>query len=236
MLIARKLLAITPPLTFPIHLLLHHHHNIINPRKTFYTPTPTMSWECKKCTFLNPATPSQKPTCQICLSTSSPPQSPSSSSSSAPKWACKACTFLNPYKLSSCGVCDTRAPISSFEDLNDADDGNNGELENQVGSVFLPLQRCKRKRVEEENPVEVAKKMTASGWFFNLVSRLHWVWFVSCYYGKDVNVFVALYFFFSKDPVEIDKDSGTLNVFRGVKVTDKKITLSGSFWIFNLNF
>jgi tyrosyl-DNA phosphodiesterase 2 len=88
---------------------------------------------------------------------------------------------LNPYKRSSCGVCDTRAPISSFEDLNDADDGYNGELENQVGSVFLPLQRCKRKRVEEEDPVEVAK------------------------------------------------DSGTLNVFRGVKVTDKKITLSGSF-------
>lgn len=65
-----------------------------------------------------------------------------------------------------------------------------------MGSVFLPLQRCKRKRVEEENPVEVAKgsgnfnvfkgrtvqdpvevakKMTVSGWFFNLVSRLHWV-------------------------------------------------------------
>lgn len=43
-----------------------------------------------------------------------------------------------------------------------------------------------------------------------------------------MNFFVALYFF-SKDPVEVAKDSGTLNVFRGVKVTDKKITLSGSF-------
>ncbi|XP_050371584.1 uncharacterized protein LOC126789474 [Argentina anserina] len=148
-----------------------------------------MSWQCKKCTFLNPKTlSSPKPTCQICLS--SPPQSPSSSSSSAPKWACKACTFLNPSKLSTCEVCETRAPISSFEDLSNE---RGDEVDDQVGSVLFPLQRCKRQRVED--PVEFAKK----GWFFNL--------------GL------------------VAKDSATLNVLRGVKVSDekkKKTTVSES--------
>ncbi|XP_062013532.1 uncharacterized protein LOC133729920 isoform X1 [Rosa rugosa] len=194
LLITTKLFHIKPPLTFPILHLLPHHITL-NPIKTLITPPPKMSWQCKNCTFLNPKTlSSPKPTCQICLS--SPPQSPSSSSSSASKWACKACTFLNPYKRSSCEVCDTRAPISSFEDLSD---DNGDELDDQVGSVFLPLQKCKRKRVEEDvgsgngfkgrrvqDPVEFAEKITVS------------------------------------DPVQVAKDSATLNAFRGVKVSDKK--------------
>ncbi|XP_030456899.2 uncharacterized protein LOC115677827 [Syzygium oleosum] len=138
----------------------------INPRKTPNSrsrnldPTATMSWSCKKCTFLNP--PSQKPTCQICLSPSSPPPSASSSSSSAPKWSCKACTFLNSYKSASCDVCGTRASLSTmsgFEDLRDTSDGG---LDSSVGSVFFPLQRCKRKRGDQvagvgEDCVEVGR-------------------------------------------------------------------------------
>ncbi|KAI9128414.1 hypothetical protein K1719_001407 [Acacia pycnantha] len=105
----------------------------------------SMSWPCKRCTFLNP--PSQKSTCQICLSSPpslSPP--PSSSSSSSPKWPCKSCTFLNPYKNSNCEICDARCHVlslSNFEDLNDP--LYEGDLDPSVGSVFFPLRSCKRK-------------------------------------------------------------------------------------------
>lgn len=191
LLITTKLFhSITPQLSFPIlHLLSHH--NPINPKpkpSSYFPPLlPKMSWECQKCTFLNPKPSSfPKPNCQICLS--SPPQSPSSSSSSAPKWACKACTFLNPYKRSTCEVCDTRAPISSFEDLSD-------DVDDQVGSVFLPLQRCKRKRVDEDegfggfngfkgrrvqDPVEVAEK----GWFF--------IWVLICFCASVIKMLTFL--------------------------------------------
>uniref|UniRef100_A0A803RCG2 RanBP2-type domain-containing protein n=1 Tax=Cannabis sativa TaxID=3483 RepID=A0A803RCG2_CANSA len=114
-----------------------------------------MSWACKRCTFLNPS--SQKSTCQICFSSesSSLPSSSSSSLASTPKWSCKACTFLNPYKNSNCEVCDTRAHVSSFssfEDLNDT--GPDSELDSSVGSVFLPLQPCKRMKISEPVGVE----------------------------------------------------------------------------------
>ncbi|KAK3433448.1 hypothetical protein EUGRSUZ_D01342 [Eucalyptus grandis] len=123
-----------------------------------------MSWSCKKCTFLNP--PSQKPTCQICLSPSSPPAPAASPSSSTPKWSCKACTFLNSYKNADCEICGTRASLStmsSFEDLRDtSDSGGGGGGDSSVGSVFYPLQRCKRKRGDQgagvgEDRVEVGR-------------------------------------------------------------------------------
>ncbi|KAF8031678.1 hypothetical protein BT93_D0789 [Corymbia citriodora subsp. variegata] len=97
-----------------------------------------MSWSCKKCTFLNPL--SQKPTCQICLSPSSPlPSAPSSSAVQS--------LHLSPllrerqlrnlrYEL-PCRRCrasrirETRATATA------------------VGTVFFPLQRCKRKRGDQ---------------------------------------------------------------------------------------
>ncbi|EXB55118.1 Tyrosyl-DNA phosphodiesterase 2 [Morus notabilis] len=115
-----------------------------------------MSWACKACTFLNP--PSQKSVCQICSSPSSPSSTSSSSSSSIPKWSCKACTFLNPYNMTNCDICDTRAPVSSlssFEDLNDTD--LDAHLDSSIGSVFLPLQPCKRTRISDPVRPEPAK-------------------------------------------------------------------------------
>ncbi|PON82597.1 Endonuclease/exonuclease/phosphatase [Trema orientale] len=118
---------------------------LLNPRSISSARSVQMAWACKRCTFLNP--PSQQSACQICLSSlsSSSSPSPSASSSSIPKWSCKACTFLNPYNKPSCQVCDTRAPVSSlssFEDLNDT--GPDSELDPSIGSVFFPLQPCKR--------------------------------------------------------------------------------------------
>ncbi|KAK4858644.1 hypothetical protein QYF36_019899 [Acer negundo] len=124
----------------------------------------TMStWECKKCTFLN--SPSQKLTCQICLTpsetqnvipSSSSSASASGSASSVTKWSCKACTFLNPYNNSNCEVCNTRAPVSSlssFEDLTDT--SLDFEMNSSVGSVFLPLIKpcssSKRKILDQDN-------------------------------------------------------------------------------------
>lgn len=106
-----------------------------------------MAWVCSKCTFINSS--SQKSICQICLAPS-PSLSPSSSSSAASavaRWSCKACTYLNPYGKSNCEICGTRAIISSlsgFEDLNSTSPDD--ELDASVGSVFLPLQPCKRKK------------------------------------------------------------------------------------------
>ncbi|XP_042943073.1 tyrosyl-DNA phosphodiesterase 2 [Carya illinoinensis] len=117
------------------------HGRRINPRKPSRLLSFSMSsWACKKCTFINP--PFQKSTCQICLTSSSSSSASPSSSPSSPKWACKACTFLNPYRNTNCEVCGTRASVSRFEDLNDTDLDDD---ESGVGSVFLPLQRCKRK-------------------------------------------------------------------------------------------
>ncbi|RVX08080.1 Tyrosyl-DNA phosphodiesterase 2 [Vitis vinifera] len=124
-----------------------------------------MSWTCSKCTFINPS--SQTSTCLICSSSSSIPQSPSSSSApspSTPKWSCKACTFLNPYRNPICEVCGTRASVSSlscFEDLNCTDP--DGELDSSVGSVFLPLQRCSKRK--NRDPVEIDAAAGGSGGF-----------------------------------------------------------------------
>ncbi|XP_044460664.1 uncharacterized protein LOC123192249 [Mangifera indica] len=127
----------------------------INPKQSqiFSSPSETTSfrtmssWSCKKCTFLN--SPSQKPTCQMCHTPSSPSKIPSfspSSSSSIPTWACKACTFLNPYNNTNCQLCNSRAPISSFDDLNVID--VDADVDSSVGSVFLPLKLkpCGNKR------------------------------------------------------------------------------------------
>ncbi|KAF7811181.1 tyrosyl-DNA phosphodiesterase 2 [Senna tora] len=129
--------------------------HLSNPRKAACFLKIPMSWSCKKCTFLNP--PSQKSSCQICLSStspSSPPLPPSSSSSSSPpKWSCKACTFLNPFKNSECEVCGTRCSVlslSNFEDLNNT--LFDGDLDSSVGSVFLPLRPCKRKIMD---PIQI---------------------------------------------------------------------------------
>ncbi|KAI4298708.1 hypothetical protein L6164_032234 [Bauhinia variegata] len=114
-----------------------------------------MAWACKKCTFLNP--PSQKSSCQICLSSpsssSSSPPPLSSSPSSPPKWSCKACTFLNLYKNSNCEVCGTRSSVlslSSFENLSDT--LRDGDLDSSVGSIFFPLRSCKRKTTD---PIQI---------------------------------------------------------------------------------
>ncbi|PKI79069.1 uncharacterized protein LOC116206329 [Punica granatum] len=103
------------------------------------------SWPCKKCTFLNP--PSAKPTCQICLSNSSPspPASPAT-----PKWACKSCTFLNPYRNSRCEICCTGASASKFDDLKDT----TSDIDPSVGSVFFPLRACSSKRKREDRPIQ----------------------------------------------------------------------------------
>ncbi|KAL5578827.1 hypothetical protein UlMin_011269 [Ulmus minor] len=146
------------------NVLLHNCYTV-NPKRTIFRISLEMSWACKKCTFLNP--PSQKSTCQICLSSSLSPPSPSSSSSSPsiPKWSCKACTFLNPYNNPNCEVCDTRAPVSSlssFEDLNDT--GPDADLDSSVGSVFLPLKPCKKQRLSS-NPVGVDEDSAPLGGF-----------------------------------------------------------------------
>ncbi|XP_050288503.1 uncharacterized protein LOC126727078 [Quercus robur] len=164
-------LIISAPFTFTSLLL---HHKPINPRKasplfSFLTmsSSSSSSWTCKKCTFINPTSQNQKPTCEICLtpfssssSSSSPPPSPS-----APKWSCKACTFLNLYKSGSCEVCGTRASVSSlssFEDLKEIDVEDEG-LDSGVGSVFLPLQRCNKRKAGD--PVVVDEDSAEFGGF-----------------------------------------------------------------------
>lgn len=101
------------------------------------SPT-SISWTCSQCTFTNPN--SHQPTCQICLTPQA--QTHVSSSSSKPTWSCKSCTFHNSYKNNNCQICGTRASASLLTTLEtDYDD----EIDPSVGSVFLPLQRCKRK-------------------------------------------------------------------------------------------
>ncbi|TYJ31813.1 hypothetical protein E1A91_A06G226200v1 [Gossypium mustelinum] len=107
-----------------------------------FNPNPkTMSWSCAKCTFLN--SPSQTAACKVCLS----PPSPSPSSPS--KWACKACTFLNLYNKSNCEICGTRSCLSSFDDLKVTN--FNDEADSSVGSVFLPLKPCNKRKIREPN-------------------------------------------------------------------------------------
>ncbi|KAA3478545.1 Tyrosyl-DNA phosphodiesterase 2 [Gossypium australe] len=113
------------------------------PSPIFNPNTKTMSWSCTKCTFLN--SPSQTAACKICLSPPSPPPSPSSPS----KWACKACTFLNLYNKSNCEICGTRSCLSSFDDLKVTD--FNDEADSSVGSVFLPLKPCNKRKIREPN-------------------------------------------------------------------------------------
>lgn len=142
-----------------------------NPRKTLHCRFLAMSWTCSKCTFINPS--SQTFACLICCSSSSIPQCPSSSSapspSSAPRWSCKACTFLNPYRNPLCEVCGTRAlvsSLSSFEDLNCTD--LDGELDASVGSVFLPLQLCNKRK--NRDPVDTAGAVGGLGGFRGIKS------------------------------------------------------------------
>lgn len=122
---------------------------LINPRKiqTLGIPSTTMSWACKKCTFVNP--PSQKGECEICFSPASPSASGPSSSSSPPKWSCKACTFLNPYNNPSCEVCGTRCPVLSLSNLTDLNDAT--DHDSSVGSVFFPLRTCKKRKAIDDD-------------------------------------------------------------------------------------
>ncbi|KAB2026853.1 hypothetical protein ES319_D06G249500v1 [Gossypium barbadense] len=111
-------------------------------RSPIFNPNPkTMSWSCTKCTFLN--SPSQTAACKVCLS----PPSPSPSLPS--KWACKACTFLNLYNKSNCEICGTRSCLSSFDDLKVTN--FNDEADSSVGSVFLPLKPCNKRKIREPN-------------------------------------------------------------------------------------
>lgn len=110
-------------------------HPLFNPMSSSSSSV-LNSWTCSKCTFINPN--SQPPTCQICLAPQNQPHvSPSSSN---PTWSCKACTFHNSYKNNNCQICGTRASASLLTTLETED-----EIDSSVGSVFLPLQRCKRK-------------------------------------------------------------------------------------------
>ncbi|KAK1364803.1 Tyrosyl-DNA phosphodiesterase 2 [Heracleum sosnowskyi] len=101
----------------------------------------SLSWTCSQCTFTNPN--SHQPTCQICLTPQAQTQiSLSPSSSSKPTWSCKSCTFHNSYKNNNCQICGTRASASLLTAL---ETGYDDDIDPSVGSVFLPLQRCKRK-------------------------------------------------------------------------------------------
>lgn len=51
--------------------------------------------------------------------------------------------------------------LSSFEDLNCTDP--DGELDSSVGSVFLPLQRCSKRK--NRDPVEIDATAGGSGGF-----------------------------------------------------------------------
>ncbi|GMN36350.1 hypothetical protein TIFTF001_005947 [Ficus carica] len=147
--------------------------NTVNPRRRrshlCCPASVAMSWACKRCTFLNPS--SQKSSCQVCLSpspmpSSSSPSSSSSSSSSVPKWSCKACTFLNPYNNTNCDICHARAPVSSlsgFDDLNDT--ALDTHLDSSIGSVFFPLQPCKRTEVFDSVPADPRVSPDSGGGF-----------------------------------------------------------------------
>lgn len=139
----------TRPASLIVSFALFLHRPVTN-RRTFHSlSVPMSSWSCKKCTFLNP--PSQNTACKICQSPSSPPPP---SPSSAPKWSCKACTFLNPYKNSDCELCGTRAPalsLSSFKDLIEI--SVDEDADSSVGSVFFPLQPCKKRKLDDPFPV-----------------------------------------------------------------------------------
>ncbi|XP_068656611.1 uncharacterized protein [Aristolochia californica] len=150
----------------PLHLLscfrrcrlflsLGHHQN---PRNTVpfilrcaQSRKMASSWACSYCTYLNP--PTQKFSCEVCLTPSLPVASVSSSSSLSPspslassQWSCKACTFINTYDSESCEVCGTRS--SALEGLGPISEDD--EIDALVGQVFLPLQSCKRKNRENE--------------------------------------------------------------------------------------
>ncbi|KAK1283802.1 hypothetical protein QJS10_CPB21g00973 [Acorus calamus] len=113
------------------------------------------SWRCEGCTFLNP--PLQNPNlpntinrCELCLlpsssSSSSSTTTTSSSYSMLGRWSCKACTFSNAFHSPSCEICATpssslrrfgSAPDDVIDIADDLDDPS-------VGSVFLPLRRCR---------------------------------------------------------------------------------------------
>ncbi|KAK8957274.1 hypothetical protein KSP39_PZI000567 [Platanthera zijinensis] len=123
------------------------------------------SWSCSHCTFLNP--PSQKLSCQMCLSASVTAGSGEASSlsvgvaASPGRWPCSACTYLNRHGSAFCEVCGTRsAPFSRLL----ADDLDPDELA-ATGSVFLPLQRCGSKRpipVESSRNVGPVEKLSRS--------------------------------------------------------------------------
>ncbi|XP_058072378.1 uncharacterized protein LOC131221211 [Magnolia sinica] len=104
-----------------------YRHQTIITRMT--SSSSASAWECSKCTYLNP--PTQKSACQMCLSPL--------------RWSCKACTFSNTFNNTKCEICNTRAsPLYHGLGLVSADDDDD-DLDASIGSVFLPLQRCKRK-------------------------------------------------------------------------------------------
>ncbi|PKA58123.1 hypothetical protein AXF42_Ash019827 [Apostasia shenzhenica] len=110
------------------------------------------SWSCSRCTFLNP--PSQKVSCQICLSPSATADAGAGASCSSSffdeaspgRWACRACTFLNPRGHAFCEVCGGGAMPSSRLLVDDLDLEELSAADPSIGSVFLPLQRCGSKR------------------------------------------------------------------------------------------
>ncbi|RRT69225.1 hypothetical protein B296_00026547 [Ensete ventricosum] len=114
------------------------------------------SWTCNRCTFINP--PSQKSSCQICLSPSPIPiPIPSSSSSSVTgevfRWSCRACSFSNPAAAVACEVCGTTAALPSLSSaslraslLSDLEPEPQELAHPDIGRVFLPLLRCDAKR------------------------------------------------------------------------------------------
>ncbi|WOK99726.1 hypothetical protein Cni_G08438 [Canna indica] len=115
------------------------------------------SWVCNRCTFINP--PSQKSSCQICLSpivvsvrplSSSPSSSSTTITAGVSRWSCRACTFSNPSAAAACEVCDTPAspPWSSsrLSLLSELELEPHELADPAIGRVFLPLSRCGTKR------------------------------------------------------------------------------------------
>ncbi|KAK9155680.1 hypothetical protein Sjap_003160 [Stephania japonica] len=134
--------------SFTLHCSLYISSKTLDPQNISHSKP--MSWPCSKCTFLNP--PSQKHNCQICLSPSSPSSTPSSSSSSL-TWPCKACTFSNPLRSHACDVCGTPKPLSSLSNFEDLDPIlADNDLDSSIGSVFLPLKRCNKRKTVEGRP------------------------------------------------------------------------------------
>ncbi|CAD5176637.1 unnamed protein product [Musa acuminata subsp. malaccensis] len=167
----RSVFAFQKPNFSPNHhlLLLRQVENKMASSSSFSS---SCSWTCNRCTFVNP--PSQKSSCQICLSPIPIPSSlPSSSSSSVTsevfRWSCRACTFSNPADAAACEVCGTTAALPSPSSasrlaslLSDLEPEPHELAHPDIGRVFLPLLRCGAKRPPPSTSPETKLRRAAT--------------------------------------------------------------------------